>query len=203
MNRKIKKYSNIIFDFDGTLFDTNQLHEKAFKKTLKKFGYDENLIHYKEIAGISTLNVFKSLFNSEQAILLTKIKQKFYRENIHEAKPLLSIKKLKELNSNFNLFIVSGGSRKSIYSILKFYEIPKIFKDIITSDETIKSKPHSDPYNLCIKRNKLDKLKCIAVEDSINGVISASSAGIDVFGVHNIDIKKHVLKYFNTINKIF
>jgi phosphoglycolate phosphatase-like HAD superfamily hydrolase len=76
MNRKIKKYSNIIFDFDGTLFDTNQLHEKAFKKTLKKFGYDENLIHYKEIAGISTLNVFKSLFNSEQAILLTKIKQK-------------------------------------------------------------------------------------------------------------------------------
>lgn len=192
-----------MFDFDGTLFDTSLLHERAFIFTLNQFGLKDYDFDYNKVAGMSTLNVFKEIVNLEQAVNMTKVKQDFYKEHILDVKPLISIDCLHKLSVTHNLYIVSGGSNNSISAILNHYKLFNVFKDIITSDHVVLSKPNPESFLLCLLKNKLLKEDCIAIEDSINGAISASNAGLSVIGVHNKMTKKYCKFYYEKINQIF
>ena len=48
---KLKKARFLIFDVDGTIADTYELHESAFKKVFKQFSVP---LHYRELAGKNT-----------------------------------------------------------------------------------------------------------------------------------------------------
>lgn len=56
----IKNFKNFIFDFDGTILDSNYHHQKAFEKVfiLKKI---KKKFKYEKIKGLSTEQAFKNL----------------------------------------------------------------------------------------------------------------------------------------------
>lgn len=51
------------------------------------------------------------------------------------------------------------------------------FDAVITGDEVEHGKPHPEPYEVGAKALGLRAQDCIAIEDSLNGALSASSAG--------------------------
>src|SRR5262249_53161624 len=57
------------------------------------------------------------------------------------------------------------------------------FDFVLTPDDYPRRKPHPDPYLRAIERSGVDAVRCVAIEDSERGVMSATAAGIRCFAV--------------------
>ncbi len=62
----------------------------------------------------------------------------------------------------------------------------KNFDLIITKDDVKFKKPNPEIYLKIIKKLEIDDLtKCLVIEDSLNGVIAAVKAGLNVIGIYD------------------
>ena len=190
---------NILLDFDGTLFDTDKAHERAFKfifqlHDLGEFG------SYEEIKGIRSKDVFTRYVDNDLAARLARKKTEYYLENVEKVESLVDFSLLKSCKEKNNrLFIVSGGSKISIYTLLKIHNLLPLFDGIVTSDEYNQSKPHPEPFLKCIEKFHIEG-EVVGVEDSMAGIQSLKSANILAVGVHNERIRDISDIYYRNIN---
>lgn len=177
-----------IFDLDGTLVNSNDLHEKAFLKTL--MGHDVSF-EYSKFHGQKTLDVFKDLgFSKDDCVRLTQQKQAIYRnyikegeiKEIHGASDLLKFL----FHSNLKIYLCTGASRSSSEMVLNSLGWRNYFSDIICGDEVAESKPSPLILNTLINLNKLDKAKVLYLEDSYNGVLTGENACVDTVVINNL-----------------
>ncbi len=59
------------------------------------------------------------------------------------------------------------------------------FSDVVTGDVVTHGKPHPEPYLTGAERLGLDPSRCLALEDSLNGLTSALAAGVPTIGITN------------------
>jgi HAD superfamily hydrolase (TIGR01509 family) len=60
------------------------------------------------------------------------------------------------------------------------------FDAVVAGDDVAEGKPHPEPYLQAAARLKVDPARCVAVEDSLSGTISAESAGVPVVVVPGV-----------------
>lgn len=190
---------NILLDFDGTLFDTDTAHESAYNSVFNQNNLGK-LTSYEEIKGIRTKDVFARYVDNDLAGRLAQKKTDHYLENVENIKSLVDFSLLQACKEKSNrLFIVSGGSKISIYSLLKFHHQIHLFDGIVTSEDYNQSKPHPEPFLKCIKIFNI-KGEVIGVEDSTAGIQSLKSANILAIGVHNECVRDISDIYYDDIN---
>ena len=189
---QIKKYSGIIFDFNGTLFWDSKKHLEAWREYSKKLrGHafsDEEMQKY--MFGRTNEDIIKYLIGrqpeKELVLKCQNEKEAIYRdmcakdpENFKLAKgaeefldylckneiPHTIATMSEEINVKF--FIKSFG-------LEKWFDINKIVYD----DGNIKGKPEPDIYLKAAKNLGLKPEDCIVVEDALSGIESAYRAGI-------------------------
>ena len=187
-----KKYSGIIFDFNGTLFWDSKKHLEAWREYSKKLrGHafsDEEMQKY--MFGRTNEDIIKYLIGrqpeKELVLKCQNEKEAIYRdmcakdpENFKLAKgaeefldylckneiPHTIATMSEEINVKF--FIKSFG-------LEKWFDINKIVYD----DGKIKGKPEPDIYLKAAKNLGLKPEDCIVVEDALSGIESAYRAGI-------------------------
>ena len=191
---------NYLFDFDGTLFDSEFAHKQAFQNTFNYFNLGV-MPDYSQIMGVKTKDVFSKFTNDENFLqVLCNYKTNFYHSSINIVKPLVNISLLDNLKKNGNkLYIVSGASISSIEKILNFYSCYNLFDGIIASNDYHFSKPSPDPFLTCMRKYKITN-NIYGIEDSIQGIKSLNSANITSIGVHNVDIKNYANFFYSDIN---
>ncbi len=59
------------------------------------------------------------------------------------------------------------------------------FAAVVTGDVVTHGKPHPEPYLTGAERLGLDPSRCLALEDSLNGLTSALAAGVPTIGITN------------------
>ena len=81
----IKKYKNFIFDFDGTLVNSNRYHSISFQRALlykkKKIKFN-----YEDLKGLKTEDAFKKIGIKKNISEFSKLKRDFYNDQIHKIK---------------------------------------------------------------------------------------------------------------------
>jgi HAD superfamily hydrolase (TIGR01509 family) len=182
----------LFFDLDGTLVESNLHHEVAFKKALAN-DYPElaNCFNYEIMKGKKTQDVFIELNinNKEQLARLTEAKQRYYRQAIKNGEISLysSARVLLEYCKSIGkkLYLLTGSSRQSAYSVLESCKIIGFFEGIITSEDVKLNKPNPDIFLLGLSRFNLQPHRTLTIEDSLNGVEASQKAGIDVVLVNN------------------
>jgi beta-phosphoglucomutase-like phosphatase (HAD superfamily) len=182
----------VIFDLDGVLWDSLEIHEKAFNTVAKS--NDILLPPYSEITGRSTFEVFEEFADSESTLnsLNNLVSQKqslsrHYLNNVEVGEEIVS--GLQCLSKISRVALVSGSSRKSVDIFLS--KIPKdLFEVVITGDDTNASKPDPEPYTSALKALAAEPMDCVVIEDSINGLASAKSAGLPTIHIsrENCDV---------------
>ena len=186
----------LIFDVDGTIAETEELHRKAYnsifsdeginwnwskklyKELLKVTGGKERLKHYKE--NFTSKNYHLDI-NDISRIHSKKneLYNKWVDEGLLQLRP--GIKSLIDnaLKSKIQLAISTSTSLMNVEALFKkCFEIKPdlIFKVIATGDMVKRKKPDPELYLLALNQLSLRPEECIALEDSNNGLISAKRA---------------------------
>jgi beta-phosphoglucomutase len=192
----------VLFDFDGVLVDSEPLHLAGFRTALATRGLDVTPAdYYAEFLG----------YNDEEALdaMSARYGWSFAATDIGElvaAKAgrmveLLSVPGVlypdaaacvERLAREAPLAIVSGARRDEIELVLRASRLEDRFRFIVASGETARSKPSPDPYARAVQllqgesdRDTRDAFarRCVAIEDSHWGIVSAKAAGLRCVGV--------------------
>lgn len=131
----------LLWDFDGTMFDTYPTIVQSFKE----------LMTHREVSDEDVLKKMK--ISSEEAIRHFGIEKKLFDERFHALEKTLhpkdkppfpyleAVLQWAELN-----VIVTHKSKESTMEILEFYDMKKYFTEIITKDDGYKRKPDTGAY---------------------------------------------------------
>ncbi|TQF41722.1 phosphatase [Bradyrhizobium sp. UNPF46] len=195
----IRRAAALIFDVDGTLAETEELHRQAFNHAFARhgLGWQWDRAIYKDLLRVTggkermrayhgRLDVASPLTDADIAEL-HRIKTAHYAELIETGccplRPgvieLLAAAKAR----GQRLAIATTTSHGNIDALLSQAlgaSWAAAFDAIVAGDDVSHKKPAPDVYLETLARLKLGAAACVAIEDSANGLISASRAGIPV-----------------------
>jgi len=92
--------------------------------------------------------------------------------------------------------LATGSRRHDVESALPILAggvLNDIFSSIVTSSDVGKPKPHPQTYEKAVEELGVSAFQCWAVEDSPNGIRSASTAGLRVIGVRGTNAEQLLL----------
>ena len=193
---------NVLFDLDGTLVDSGPLHDAAFRRVLREHRPGlPRLYRYDDVKGRPTREAWLALgvHDAKELAFLTLAKQQAYRALLVRLELLPGARQVLDAlrAAGSATFLVTSGSRVSVMSALQATGL--VFSGVTTADDVRAGKPAPEPYLCCLRRHGLDPRTCVAVEDSMSGVISARKAGIPVIGVHDSETAGSVDEFFPSL----
>jgi HAD superfamily hydrolase (TIGR01509 family) len=189
-----KEVKCVIFDMDGVIIDSEQIHRKAYYETFISIGVDVSDELYKTFTGSSTINAFQKLVNHFNLNLnpedLVLDKRKRY-VNFFENDPNLHlVDGVEELikyyyKKGITLILASSSAMINIDRVFNRFQLNEYFSAKISGADLTASKPHPEIFEKAAILGKTEKSKCVIIEDSDNGIKAANDAGIFVFGYAN------------------
>src|SRR3989344_4158054 len=184
--RKIIDFSGFIWDFDGTIANTQKLHSLVESELLAtqgvKISTEEITLRY---SGIETKKFFKELTGVNDQILDSLIKEKWLRmEKLADSAELVSgiIPFLDTLRGyNTPMAIASASPKQYLELMLNKLKLRDYFQSVVSVEEVKEGKPAPDIFIEAARRLYLDPEDCAVIEDGISGMIAGSKAGCFVF----------------------
>lgn len=200
----------IIFDLDGVLVSTDELHYKAWSKLCsdEDIYFDHNINN--KLRGISRIDCFnvitegqKIKYSLKEKIELTNLKNEYYLnelKNLDKSNILSNVlETLKQLKER-DIKLAVGSSSKNAKLILEKLDLLKYFDEIIDGNDITKSKPNSEVFLKASNNLKIKEENCLVVEDAISGIIAANNA--NMVSVAISDATKSNLADYNINNII-
>lgn len=175
----------VLFDLDGTIIDTEKYYRKNWPKTFASFGYsitDEQGLKLRSLGSPYAEEYLKKLFGEDIDVEAIKkyarsLVDEDVKKNGIEVKPgVMSC--LKFLRSkNIKVAIVTATAVERTKRYVDEIGLSAYFDDIISAKDVKCGKPAPDVYLTACEKLNIKPENTIAVEDSPNGVMSASRAG--------------------------
>lgn len=178
-----------IFDFDGTLVDTMPLHYEAYRRVFAELDLELTADDfYGNIGGKAKETIPRFLRGRPCAIDVDELharKKARLDLLLDEVEiPVLETAKLVPvLASMMKVGLASSGSRPGIEKILGRLGWRAWFGVIVTGEDAPNGKPAPDLFLLAASRLDVDPSRCLAFEDTDDGVSAARAAGMTVFDV--------------------
>lgn len=172
----------LIFDFDGTLFDTSIGLTQAINELLKKQNKEPlSREQVKKIVGggieATLREIFKEDFKSELIEEFNEIYRKYMFEGLVVYTNVIeTLKKIKE-ELNCKLVIYSNKSKFFIIEILRRFDIYNMFDEIITIDDGFK-KPDRKPIDYLIEKYNISRENVYIIGDSCYDVETARISNV-------------------------
>jgi beta-phosphoglucomutase family hydrolase len=190
-------YDALIFDMDGTLVDSGQLHEFAWSTMLNKYGIPIDRSLMRSLAGVATKNTIEILlqkFNLTVTASLDEMndfKEQVVHENMQKyVKPTALLEVARKYYGKKPMAIGTGAYTQEADAILKVCGLDKYVTAVVGADQVQHPKPAPDTFLRCAELLGVDPTKCVVFEDSKLGLQAAASAGmagIDVLLVHAVE----------------
>jgi len=177
----------ILFDFDGTLVDSEPLHFQMWQQLLAKYGVELTEQQYKDhYAGVpTTLNAVDMISRFKLSIpanSLASAKKELTRSIISKSGfPLMpDVREILAQLTRYDLKlgIVTGAAKSNVHATIKAHSLEKYFSIIVSGEDVSRNKPAPDCYLLAMSQMGISERDCLAFEDTELGLAAASSAGI-------------------------
>ncbi|MCJ8008323.1 HAD family hydrolase [Lederbergia wuyishanensis] len=193
----------VIFDFDGTIIDTETPWFEIYQTVLKDdYHFDLTLEEFVKIVGTTN----DTLFDKIDQTLKEPMDRLLFKERTHEH--YLKIKDDLPLRDGFletlqriqengiKLAIASSSHREWIVGFLEKYNLTEYFPIICSAEDVEEVKPNPALYIKAIEALGIEPDEAVAVEDSVNGSLAAIRAGINCLIIPN-DVTKSLTFHEN------
>jgi len=171
-----------IFDFDGVIVDSVGLLYNVYFNFLNEFGIKGNKEECEFLNGPKLSEIVSFLKNKYHLQKDEKELLEIYQNKIssiyNNIKLNEGIENILEWlkKKNIKIALASSSKKEEILSVLKRYDIEQYFDFIITGDDIKEAKPSPEIYK--VVRSKYPNCEFYVIEDSENGLKSASNAGM-------------------------
>ncbi|MFC4322311.1 HAD-IA family hydrolase [Litchfieldia salsa] len=158
---------NILWDFDGTLFDTYPVFTKIFRKVLQDDTPEDKILERLKVSFSHATEFFQ--LTEEQVNHFHSLESLV---PISEIKPFPDVERI--LSFAENNVIMTHKPRKAVQDILAYYHFDKYFVEIVAGDDGFPRKPDSASYEYLHQRYHLD----FAIGDRLLDIIPAKKIGL-------------------------
>ncbi|BCU78783.1 HAD-IA family hydrolase [Luteolibacter sp. LG18] len=182
----------VVFDMDGTLFDTEPLYYEAYRRGVASQGgvleKDEYFQHHAGTTNAAIEERFAVRFGPGFSIERFRADWHAAWKSLATPKALRALPGIREAlevlsEAGLPLAIASGSDRVDIDLCLQSSGLAPWFRSISSGDEVVQGKPAPDIYELACRRLGIEPRHCLAIEDTGHGVNAALAAGLRVIKV--------------------
>ncbi|MFC5750798.1 HAD family hydrolase [Actinomadura rugatobispora] len=180
----------VVFDLDGVLIDSEPVWEEVRRGYVDEQGGDWRRDTQERLMGMSTEEwaayLADDLLDGRQSrdeVAYEVIDRMRRRYSVHL--PLLpgALEAVRRLAESFTLGLNSSSPRALIELVLAEMRMDALFRATVSTEEVDQGKPAPDGYLTVAARMEVAPGRCVAIEDSSNGLRSAHAAGMRVIAV--------------------
>lgn len=189
------KIKGVISDMDGVILDTEKLYVRFWCEAANFYGYPMQKHHalsIRSMARVFAIEKLKGYFGEDfdyYAVHSKRIElmDKYIEENGIEAKSGAEQLLLYLKENGYKVALATATAFERTKTYLERLDLYKYFDEIVCASMVSKGKPEPDIYIYAAQKLGLSPQDCIALEDSQNGIRSASSAGCKTVMVPDLD----------------
>lgn len=188
MKPDLNNFDAVIFDMDGVLIDSEPLWKIAMEEVFRSVGSVLTKQDFQKTCGLRIDEVvhfwyqhegWKDVSAEEVEIRIVERMKELIKEN---GVPLSGVvETLLYLNENNKKVGLATSSYKVLVeAVLDVLNISSYFQVTHTAELEQYGKPHPAVYLTVAKQLNVEPMRCLVIEDSLNGIISAKAAKMKV-----------------------
>lgn len=180
----------VIFDFDGTILDTETAEFHHWRELYREYGLELKLSDWQR--GIGTWGAFdpwaalpdvarrrrEEIYPELRKRILATLSELEVRPGVRQV-----ISEVQE--RGLKLAVASSSGRTWVKEWLERHDLLRHFPVLATQDEVRRVKPDPELYSLAVTELGVRPDEALALEDSLNGATAALAAGVPVVVITN------------------
>lgn len=187
ISSNIEERRGVIFDMDGVISDTQDMHSQVESKFLSGLNIH---IHPDEItarfAGVGDKAMFSTIFaehginhsiediRKEKWDMMLKMVEQHGIKQVPYATELIRLL----YEKGFVLSVASGSPKSFIEQVIDALSLRKYFSAFVSAEEVPRGKPAPDVFLEAAKRSGINPNRCVIIEDGLSGMQAALQADI-------------------------
>ena len=200
-----------IFDLDGVITDTAELHYAAWKKLSDDMGWQFDRELNEKLRGISRMDSIKVIMDHNGVSLdegtvveLATKKNDIYVESLDDMTPNDYLPGARELLTHLRsegFSVALGSASKNANKVLKQLNAVHFFDVVGDGNSVSKSKPAPDIFLFASDKLGLPPENCIVFEDAEKGIDAAKAGKFHSVGIGPEERVGHADIRFDTMKK--
>jgi HAD superfamily hydrolase (TIGR01509 family) len=184
----------VLFDVDGTLFDTNYLHTLTWSRAFADAGEWAPMNSIHRLVGMGSDRLVVELLGHESPEAVD-VRPRRYQELIDEARPFPGAAELLRLchRNNLSVVIATSAASDELDELLSKLGAGDAIDAQTTADDIEEAKPDPEVFLKAMEAGAIDPRRAIAVGDSVWDIKSARAAGIACIAVESGGYSEHEL----------
>lgn len=178
----MSKIDTILFDFDGTVMDTNDVIINSWQHTYRTLeNREEDVVNIVKTFGEPLEITMQKLFPDVPIEESVRVYRSYHRDNFGE---LISIcpgmkELLQELKKQqYKIGLVTSRLKTTTIQGLEKYGLAPYFDVIVTAEDTDKHKPDPAPVLIALERLETAPEKSLMLGDTMFDILCARNAGV-------------------------
>ena len=179
----------VIWDIDGTLIDSAELHFRAWHKIGEELGFKISREQFASTFGLRNPDVIFRLFGTSCDVTkgqqIAHKKEAYYRSMAASELRFLAgaEDRLNEFQGlNIPQALATSAPRGNVDLFLDVTKSQHFFAAMVTMEEVARGKPDPEVFLMAAQRAGVDPRLCVVFEDAPAGVLGAKRAGMKCIG---------------------
>lgn len=178
----------LLFDLDGTMLDTDQLHLRAWNAVLGGAPLDEAFYraHIMGLPNVRITSLLRPEAGAKERQELADAKEAHFRSLLgSSAAPLPGLSRLLDAaeEAGVGMAVVTNAPRPNAEAMLHGLGWATRFPVLVIGEEVARPKPDPMPYLVALERLGGSAASSIAFEDSHAGMLAAAGSGAFTVGI--------------------